>query len=183
MKDTSSEKQIQEKLKSHYRAKQHLPKLLDGDDLPPQEIEATYVNLMLIEREDEKKKDREIKREEKLYGSYEDINANKTEIKLDSIFNNGNKVLIYGRAGIGKTTLCNYISYMWAKEEQALWQDKFDYVFWLPLRSLDTDWDKKYLAGDMENGCLECFINHCFYKNEKTKIKKLKKYLRIVEFY
>ncbi|MDF3048148.1 MAG: hypothetical protein K0R73_1266, partial [Candidatus Midichloriaceae bacterium] len=157
MRENSSGNQIQEKLIASYRARRFLPKLLDDDNLPLQEIEATYVNLMLIKKEDEKQKDKGVKREEKPYGSYEDINANKTSIDLDAIFDESNKILIYGRAGIGKTTLCNYISYKWAKEEQGLWQDKFDYVFWLPLRRLNDKWKKVYptKVGDYS---LECFI-------------------------
>ena len=52
------------------------------------------------------------------------------------------QVVIRGRAGIGKTTLCRYIAYRWAKddnEKNKLWPDKFDIVIWLTLRNLNND--------------------------------------------
>jgi len=44
------------------------------------------------------------------------------------------KVIVYGRAGIGKTTMCKYIVSRW--QHGSLWQNKFEAIFWLPLREL-----------------------------------------------
>ena len=46
------------------------------------------------------------------------------------------KLLILGRAGIGKSTLCQYIANQWA--EGKLWKGKFDALFWVPLRKLQN---------------------------------------------
>lgn len=53
--------------------------------------------------------------------------------------------VITGRAGIGKSTLLQYIAYCWSWKGQAsecvkpLWQDRYDWVLWLPLKWLHRD--------------------------------------------
>ncbi len=42
------------------------------------------------------------------------------------------RVLIEGRAGVGKTTFSQYVAHQWV--EQQLFASQFDYLFWLPLR-------------------------------------------------
>ncbi|KAI0487708.1 ARM repeat-containing protein [Xylaria cf. heliscus] len=44
------------------------------------------------------------------------------------------RILIRGRAGVGKTTLCKKIIYEFTYG--TLWQDLFDWVLWVPLRNL-----------------------------------------------
>ncbi|KAJ5708376.1 hypothetical protein N7488_008177 [Penicillium malachiteum] len=46
------------------------------------------------------------------------------------------RVLIRGRAGVGKTTLCKKIVYDFFHSK--LWRIRFDYIFWIPLRSLKS---------------------------------------------
>lgn len=46
------------------------------------------------------------------------------------------KVLIRGRAGVGKTTLCKKIVHDFVHGD--LWKGRFDRVFWLPLRELKS---------------------------------------------
>ena len=52
------------------------------------------------------------------------------------------RVLIHGQAGIGKTTLCKKLVYDY--QHNALWQDRFDCVLWLPLAQLKTDQTIKF---------------------------------------
>jgi len=61
------------------------------------------------------------------------------------------KILIYGRAGIGKTTLVHKIAHNWARINDPLWKGNFDYVFWIPLRDLETSstWER-VITGDVE---------------------------------
>ncbi|KAI1820273.1 ARM repeat-containing protein [Xylaria intraflava] len=47
------------------------------------------------------------------------------------------RVLIRGRAGVGKTTLCKKIVYEFTNG--TLWRDRFDYVLWVPLRNLKLE--------------------------------------------
>ncbi|KAF9353790.1 hypothetical protein BGX26_008434 [Mortierella sp. AD094] len=43
------------------------------------------------------------------------------------------RILIHGRAGVGKTTLCKKLVHAY---QSGLWRDRFDAVIWLPLRQL-----------------------------------------------
>ncbi|KAI0547023.1 armadillo-type protein [Xylaria curta] len=45
-----------------------------------------------------------------------------------------NRIMIWGRAGIGKTTLCKKIVYEFIHND--LWRDLYDIVLWVPLRNL-----------------------------------------------
>jgi hypothetical protein len=47
------------------------------------------------------------------------------------------RVLIRGRAGVGKTTLCKKIVHDFLRG--CLWNESFDLIFWLPLRRLKSD--------------------------------------------
>jgi len=49
------------------------------------------------------------------------------------IFNYSSKSLIYGKAGVGKTTFCEYLSWQWAKNEKKI-KEKFDYLIHTSLR-------------------------------------------------
>lgn len=68
------------------------------------------------------------------------------ELTLPSLFEprktqNGqmrpNRILIRGRAGVGKTTLCKKIVFEFTYREMS--RDLFDCVFWVPLRNLKLE--------------------------------------------
>lgn len=69
-----------------------------------------------------------------------------TEVKLSLLFNerkgpDGRKmrprrILIRGRAGVGKTTLCKKIVYSFINKEWPEWTELFDHILWVPLRNL-----------------------------------------------
>lgn len=56
-------------------------------------------------------------------------------IPIETLFENNRRVLLVGRAGIGKTTLCQKIAHDWASGK--LWNDTFDVVYWFSLRDLN----------------------------------------------
>jgi len=94
-----------------------------------------FVNLAIIkERKEEKSKDKLLNRETFL-SSYEEIHKPKEPIEIKELINTSKKSLIYGKAGVGKTTLCKYIAYKWAKGEL---YNKFEYVVYIPLRKWDS---------------------------------------------
>ncbi|KAF5581272.1 peptidase C14 [Fusarium pseudocircinatum] len=64
------------------------------------------------------------------------------------------RILIHGRAGIGKTTLCKKIVYEIVHNN--MWKESFKRVIWIPLRGLKTV-DKKGLDFP---GLLECIFSH-----------------------
>jgi GTPase SAR1 family protein len=52
------------------------------------------------------------------------------------------KILIRGRAGVGKTTLCKKMVHEF--KTNTMWSDLFDRVLWIPLRNLKSETDTKY---------------------------------------
>ena len=78
--------------------------------------------------------------------SHEQLFAVQTPIELTELFkvcdkandkrtNASHHLLLLGGAGIGKSTLCQYIAYQWAQGH--LWSDRYDGVVWLRLRDLN----------------------------------------------
>ena len=104
-----------------------------------------YTNLSLIaETEQEKREavERELRYHER-DTVMESLHARQKEtktIELKEIFEpkesrKAKKVLLVGRAGVGKTTLCQKIAYDWACGN--LWTGKFESIVWIPLRQLN----------------------------------------------
>ena len=58
-----------------------------------------------------------------------------TLIKLKNLFIKP-RVLILGDAGCGKTTVCQYITYLWAQGK--LWRKKFEWLFYIKMRNLNS---------------------------------------------
>lgn len=129
-----------------------------------QEISHYYINLAIVEEEKQKEKEKFLTRstynqkrkkseqsnEEKILAKelereiqlnrYEEIYNAKASILLQDIYKTQdgkilNRQLILGRAGVGKSVLCQYLAYQWAKEEW--WKDEsFKLLIWIPLRQL-----------------------------------------------
>lgn len=123
-------------------------------------IQECYVNLALIKEEREqtreqlagKRKSAEEKNNqaglrETWLNSYEALDAVKIPITPEKLFAPNHetvtseeckKVLVLGRAGSGKSVLCQYLAFQWAHEK--LWQaTPFTLVLWIPLRSLTDE--------------------------------------------
>ena len=170
---------IQTLLKEFYLRKKFLPKFIDEDDpdIPELTIQDSYINLAIVKREEQKDKEQRLRDEPKedrsddtLLHDYEDIHTPKEPITIEQMFDRlrdgkeSRKILIYGRAGIGKTTLIHKIAYLWA--QNSLWRNKFDYVFWLPLRKL-SKWERSAI-GDIE--CLiKAICDCCLPRDNNTK--------------
>ncbi len=116
-------------------------------------LDDCYINLAIVESHAQREKDKkELEKQaeafERLPSSerLEETNPSKL-IQLKKLFDvqilcDGSeevpkRILIQGRAGIGKTTLCKKLVYEYHQNE--LWQDKFDCVLWIPLRELKTN--------------------------------------------
>jgi len=137
------------KLHAYYQEQAVIERVLDEGKTFP--IEQTYINLAIVEEKEQKKAAAKDEggstvtslRDERI-NSYEDIYGMKKAIELKKLFDprkkedgstsKPNKLLILGRAGIGKTTLCKYIIHEWMHNH--LWQGRYDWVFWIPLRHL-----------------------------------------------
>ena len=106
-------------------------------------IEQSYINLVIVNTKDQLEKEKQmdkIQHSDAIMGTYEDIYGVKTTIDIKDIFNSckGNKkqILVFGRAGIGKSTFCRYITYQWAKG--SYWSE-YELVALIPLRRLTAN--------------------------------------------
>ncbi|MEL6539169.1 MAG: sister chromatid cohesion protein PDS5 [Bacteroidota bacterium] len=94
--------------------------------------------------------------QDRLPQSYESIRALKRDIKLERLFeaqklSDGvrvvpKKIFLVGRAGIGKTTLCHKLAYLWSIGKW--YNDKFEAVYILPVRNLKQ---KKYNGANLKS--------------------------------
>jgi hypothetical protein len=107
-----------ESLKHHYSNDDRLHiNRLSGETLP---MDQCYINLAVVSASDSQ------------------------EITLRELFNHRHQqsgkiaqprqVFIEGQAGVGKTTLCKRMTYDFLYN--GLWNDRFDWLIWLPLRKL-----------------------------------------------
>ena len=115
-------------------------------------IEESYINLALVETKEHQEKERQLRNVESnnvAIDKFEEIHGTKTRIDIKDIFktckNNENKVLVLGRAGIGKSTFCRYVAHQWAYG--AIWSE-YDLVALVPLRSLTEQNYPTSSAGD-----------------------------------
>ncbi|KAF9082186.1 hypothetical protein BGX27_004616, partial [Mortierella sp. AM989] len=136
---------VHEALQSYYKPLL-FTRRVSGETLP---LESCYINLAVVEAPCQREKDRQdLKRHLATFQrmpSYERTEGTNmaSSIPLEELFNqqelrNGNKdvpktILIHGRAGIGKTTLCKKLVQLY---QNGRWRDRFDAVLWLPLREL-----------------------------------------------
>ncbi len=111
-----------------------------------------YINLAIVESQAQREKDRkDLEKQSVVFErlpsgeQLEATNLNKV-IALEELFEEQKlrdgsegipkRILIQGRAGIGKTTLCKKLVYDY--QHQAPWKDLFKGVLWIPLRQLKT---------------------------------------------
>ncbi|CCF35584.1 peptidase C14 [Colletotrichum higginsianum] len=135
----------------HYTQERLKIERLSGDLLS---MDQCYINLALVEtqRADRSKDTPEERALRPSPFSLSDRLKIKTpheniQVKLEALFDlrkmpDGHikpprRILIRGRAGIGKTTLCKKIVYDFT--HGTLWHDKFDRLLWIPLRNLKRE--------------------------------------------
>ena len=80
-----------------------------------------------------------------ILGTYEEIYGTKETIDVKEVLKKSSdstkKVLVLGRAGIGKSTFCQYVTHQWAKSK--LWS-QYELLILIRLRKLTED---NYPAG------------------------------------
>ena len=101
------------------------------------------MNLAIIkeEKEEDIKDKSKLLDRDKIINSYEEIYKPKEPIAIEELIEksskfNSSKALIYGKAGIGKTTFCKYIAYRWAKGEL---YSEFENIVYIALREWKDD--------------------------------------------
>ena len=101
-------------------------------------LEDSYINLAIVEIKQQREKELSIaKNNDKMVGTFEGIYSTKSPINVKDLFkyckDHLRQVLVFGRAGIGKTTFCQYITNEWARGK--LWPE-YDLVVLFSLRLL-----------------------------------------------
>ncbi|MBS4169293.1 HEAT repeat domain-containing protein [Parachlamydia sp. AcF125] len=125
-------------------------------------LEEIYVRLGIIENKERKTRDQALNKhseylQDARIPAYESIFEPKQNIEIEKLFQHKSlkkkarkRVFIQGAAGIGKSTLCHYTSYYWAKGK--LWAGMFACLFRIPLRNLTLRKypdDKEYAPASM----------------------------------
>ncbi|CAF1232750.1 unnamed protein product [Adineta steineri] len=128
-------------IKQEYRQNGYIERLMNPAKF--YSIEDSYINLALIETEKQQQKEKQLRdapNSDAIMGSFEEIYGTKTTIDVKNIFeackNQEKKVLVFGRAGIGKSTFCRYIAYQWA---MGLCWTQYELLALIPLRRLTTN--------------------------------------------
>ncbi|CAF0798790.1 unnamed protein product [Adineta steineri] len=106
-------------------------------------IEESYINLAIVETKQQQQKEKQLRdasNSDAIMGSFEEIYRTKTTIDVKNIFetckNQEKKVLVFGRAGIGKSTFCRYIAYQWAI---GLCWTEYELLALIPLRRITSN--------------------------------------------
>ncbi|KAF9198649.1 hypothetical protein BGZ49_000467, partial [Haplosporangium sp. Z 27] len=134
-------------LESYYKSSLVIQRV-SGDTL---DLKMCYINLAIVEAPGQRKKDKsDLKTQANTFrripSREESIETNmQLSIPLENIFdkrelrdgneNEPKRILIHGRAGIGKSTLCKKIVHSF---QAGQWRDRFDIILWLPLRQLKS---------------------------------------------
>ncbi|CAF3900021.1 unnamed protein product [Adineta steineri] len=128
-------------IKQEYKQNGYIERLMNPAKFYP--IEESYINLAIIETKTQQQKEKQLRdasTNDAIMGSYEDIYGTTTTIDVKDIFepckNQEKKVLVFGRAGIGKSTFCRYIAYQWAVG--SYWTE-YELLALIPLRRLTTN--------------------------------------------
>ena len=106
-------------------------------------IEHSYINLAIVKAKEQHEKEKQLRDapdNSTIMDEYERIYGPKTTIDVKDIFKTckteEKQVLVFGRAGIGKSTFSRYIAYQWAKG--SLWQE-YELFALIPLRRLTAN--------------------------------------------
>jgi HEAT repeat protein len=190
---------LQASLRAHYAEYHQLERLFDNRPAP---IVDSFINLALIKETEHKQKEQGLGRganlEEKeenqkefrdeRMASHEELYAVKEPLALNHLFEpkddtkTPHKILILGRAGIGKTILCQYLAVQWAsnaseyKDEEPreelgnYLRQKFEAVFWIRLREV--------AAGSPRHNTVAKVINQfCLRGSNKPSLQELDFYI------
>lgn len=177
--------ELQQTLTARYTDSIHSHIILLFSDSTPMPIEDCYINLAIVresvQREKEERMTEAGRRGERperepeplgLLHIWEDIHAPKEPIELEKLIEikergrQAQRLLVMGRAGIGKSTLCQRIANQWAQNK--LWPGRFQYLFWIPLRNLNAD---NYPR--VENSqLLDILLTECFPANQRQAVRQ-----------
>ena len=127
-----------ELMKHEYRRNSRIERFINPSKSFP--IEESYINLAIVQTKEQREKENKLgnaKHNEKMMDTFEEIYRTKSPINVKDLFeyckDQLRQVLVFGRAGIGKSTFCQYVTHEWARGE--LWPE-YDLLVLFPLRLL-----------------------------------------------
>ncbi|KAM3526335.1 hypothetical protein MY4038_006891 [Beauveria bassiana] len=147
----------------------------------PLAMDQCYINLAIVEQSGQDAA-RSKKERETAPSSFSILDRQKVEapdktmqVDLLAIFNerkgsddrliHPRRILIRGRAGVGKTTLCKKIVYEFTKGTWGKWNELFDRVLWVPLRNLKHEGRRKMPVYGFED-----LLSHEFLPTNKRSL-------------
>ena len=127
-----------ELIKHRYKQNSRIERFINPAKSFP--IEDSYINLAIVQTKEQQEKEKKLnnaKNSDKMMGTFEEIYSTESPINVKDLFeyckDQLRQVLVFGRAGIGKSTFCQYVTHEWARRE--LWPE-YDLVVLFPLRLL-----------------------------------------------
>jgi hypothetical protein len=93
---------------------------------------------------------------------------NNTPIELTDLFIKP-RVLLLGEAGFGKTTICQYATYLWACGQ--MWENKFEWLFYINMRNLNS---KLYPSRPNNYSLIDIIEVECFQGYKLNDLDKQK---------
>ncbi len=173
--DESSEKKdpLKRKLQIFHQEHSKIPTLIKDEDIKEQSLKDCYISLKILIKDDKALED---------LGQISDDNyhllGDKKPIAVNDIFaplqkdqKPVSKLIIIGRAGIGKTTLMQYIAYKWGEGHKSDY-NRFDYLFQIRLKDLlDDEWRQNYGRDELNQNPLACFIHAHLDRDFRSEFK------------
>jgi len=136
-----NERWLKTKILSYYKKDfSSISLFLNGNKRSMEDI---FINLTLVKKSKIENKSLSLSPKDSLVNYYEPTYDTKEIFNIKDIVNKSNKSIIFGDAGIGKTTLCKYIAYMWSQEKL---YNEFEYVIYISLREWETQGLKGAIA-------------------------------------
>ncbi|CAF1482120.1 unnamed protein product [Adineta ricciae] len=127
-----------ELIKYRYLCDNKIERLMNPSETFP--IDQIYINLAIVETKETQEKEKKLDNTQSIdavMGACEQIYGSESPIDVKDVFtkckDQNRNILVFGRAGIGKSTFCRYAAYQWATG--AIWSE-YELVALVPLRSL-----------------------------------------------
>ena len=136
----------------YYSTQNTIPLLISGDRKPQIEKLYTQPYIFIEENEDVAPIEQNpLKQDLHTFGNsqpFSHLHGYKKPVKLETLFEHVKgdhyRVIIYGAAGTGKSTLCHYIAYQWSNGK--LWSEMFTHLVWIRLRNFHCNSLGEYLT-------------------------------------
>ncbi|MCK4608831.1 MAG: NACHT domain-containing protein, partial [Gammaproteobacteria bacterium] len=124
-------------------------------------IDKFYTTLTIAPEERQKKQEDMLSSADNPLRFYEGLHASETQIPLEELFDEekklGSQILIIGKAGAGKSTMCNYMV-----ASPNLYKRRFDFKFLIPLRNLRAHHYSFLLRKNGKISIAEVINHECF---------------------